>query len=62
MRSTATGPASDRFYSSFEPRSLAVDAATMLEGFHSYGQELYRIGKEQQQGSKRQNAVFMLAK
>ena len=29
---------------------------------HSYGQELYLIGKEQDEGSKRQKAVFMLAK
>ena len=48
------------FVSCFEPLSLAVDAATMLEAF--YGQELYRTGKEQPQGSKRQKAVFMLAK
>ena len=46
----------------FEPQSLAVDAATMLEAFHSYAYELYLIGKEQGVGSKRQQAVFKLAK
>jgi hypothetical protein len=29
------------FVSCVEPRSLAVDAATMLEAFHSYAYELY---------------------
>ncbi len=48
--------------SCFEPQSLAVDAATTLEAFHSYAYELYRIGKEQGAGSKRQQAVFKLAK
>ena len=33
----------------------------MLEAFHSYAYELYRIGKEQGAGSKRQQAVFKLA-
>ena len=46
------------FVSCFEPQSLAVDAATMLEAFHSYAYELYLIGKEQGAGSKRQQAVF----
>ena len=50
------------FVSCFEPQSLAVDAATMLEAFHSYAYELYLIGKEQGEGSKRQQAVFKLAK
>ena len=50
------------FVSCFEPQSLAVDAATMLEAFHSYAYELYLIGKEQGAGSKRQQAVFKLAK
>ncbi len=50
------------FVSCFEPQSLAVDAATMLEAFHSYAYELYLIGKEQAEGSKRQKAVFKLAK
>jgi hypothetical protein len=48
--------------SSFRPLSLAVDAATMLEAFHNYGQERYFIGKEQDEGSKKQRASFMLAK
>ena len=34
----------------------------MLEGFHSYAQELYLIGKEHDEGSKRRKAVFNLAK
>jgi hypothetical protein len=50
------------FDSCFEPLSLAVDAATMLEGFHSYAQELYLIGKEQDAGSNRQKVPFTLAK
>ena len=50
------------FLSSFRPLSLAVDAATMLEAFHNYGQERYFIGKEQDEGSKKQRAAFMLAK
>jgi hypothetical protein len=37
---------------------LAVDASTMLEAFHIYGQELHRIGtasgKRLPQGSQRQ--------
>jgi hypothetical protein len=49
------------FDSCLEPVPLAVDAATMLEAFHSYAYELYRIGKEQDAGSKRQQAVFKLA-
>jgi hypothetical protein len=50
------------FSSSFAPVPLAVDAATMLEAFHSYGQELHRIGKRQPQGSQRRKATFVLAK
>ncbi len=50
------------FGSCFEPLSLAVDAATMLEGFHSYAQQLYLIGKEQEPGSNRQKVPFALAK
>ncbi len=34
----------------------------MREAFRSYAYELHRIGKEQDVGSKRQQAVFMLAK
>jgi hypothetical protein len=34
----------------------------MLEGFHSYAQELYLIGKEQDAGSNRQKVPFALAK
>ena len=49
------------FVSCFEPRSLAADAATMREAFRSYAYELYLIGKEQDAGSKRQQAVFKLA-
>jgi hypothetical protein len=51
------------FVSCFEPQSLAVDAATMRVAFRSYAYELYltMIGKEQDAGSKRQQAVFKLA-
>ncbi len=49
------------FDSCFEPRSLAVDAATMLEAFHSYAYELCLIAKGQDAGSKRQQAVVKLA-
>ena len=49
------------FDSCFEPRSLAVDAATMREAFRSYAYELCLIGKEQDAGSKRQQAVVKLA-
>ena len=34
----------------------------MIEAFHSCAYELYLIGKEQGEGSKRQQAVFKLAK
>ncbi len=37
-----------------------VDAATMLENFHSYAMALYRIGAAQAAGSKRQRAAFRL--
>jgi hypothetical protein len=50
------------FGSCFEPLSLAVDAATMLEGFHSYAQQLYLIGEAQEPGSNRQKVPFALAK
>ena len=50
------------FLSSFRPLHWAVDAATMLEAFHNYGQARYLIGKEQDEGSKKQRAAFMLAK
>ena len=49
------------FDSCFEPRSLAVDAATMREAFRSYAYELCLIGKEQGAGSKRQQAVVKMA-
>ena len=49
------------FVSCFEPQSLAVDAATMRDAFHSYAYELYLIGNEQDAGSKRQQAVVKLA-
>ena len=39
----------------------AVDAATMLENFHSYAMALYRIGAAEAAGSKRQRAAFRLA-
>ena len=39
----------------------AVDAATMLENFHSYAMALYRIGAAETAGSKRQRAAFRLA-
>ena len=50
------------FDSCFEPLSLAVDVATMLEGFHSYAYELFLIGKAQTAGSKKQRAVYTLAR
>ena len=52
----------DRFLVELSAAALAVDAATMLEAFHNYGQERYLIGKEQDEGSKKQRAAFMLAK
>ena len=54
----------DRFRVELSAAALAVDAATimMLEAFHNYGQERYLIGKEQDEGSKKQRAAFMLAK
>ena len=36
----------------------AVDAATMLENFHSYAMALYRIGAAEAAGSQRQRAAF----
>ena len=50
------------FSSSFAPLPLAVDAATMLEAFHNYGQELHRIGASQAPGSQRRKAALVLAK
>jgi len=50
------------FFVELSAAALAVDAATMLEAFHNYGQERYLIGKEQDGGSKKQRAAFMLAK
>ena len=38
-----------------------VDAATMLENFHSYAMALYSIGAAEAAGSKRQRAAFRLA-
>ena len=38
----------------------AVDAATMLENYHSYAMALYRIGAAEAAGSKRQRAAFRL--
>ena len=38
-----------------------VDAATMLENFHSYAMALYCIGAAEAAGSKRQRAAFRLA-
>ena len=49
------------FDSCFEPVPLAVDAATMREAFHSCAYELCLIGKEQNAGSKRQQAAVKLA-
>ncbi len=37
-----------------------VDAATMLENFHSYAMALYRVGAAEAAGSKRQRAAFRL--
>ena len=52
----------DRFLVELSAAALAVDAATMLEAFNNYGLERYLIGKEQDEGSKKQRAAFMLAK
>ena len=62
MRQHINTPEVLDFDSCFELRSLAVDAATMLEAFHSYANELCLIGKEQDEGSQRHKAVFKLAK
>ena len=62
VRQHSHTPEMTDFVSCFEPQSLAVDAATMLEAFHSYAYELHLIGKERDEGSKRQQAVFKLAK
>ena len=50
------------FTSGFEPLPWAVDAATMLEVFHSYAYELFVIGRAQEEGSKKQRAVYTLAR
>ena len=50
------------YSSGFEALPWAVDAATMLEGFHSYAEELYLIGEQQVQGSRLQRAVYTMAK
>ena len=50
------------FFVELSAAALAVDAATMLEGFHSYAQQLYLIGEAQEPGSNRQKVPFALAK
>ena len=50
------------YSSGFEALPWAVDAATLLEGFHSYAEELFLIGKQQVPGSRLQRAVYTLAK
>ena len=50
------------YSSGFDPLPWAVDAATLLEGFHSYAEELFLIGKQQVPGSRLQRAVYTLAK
>ena len=50
------------FTSGFAPLPWAVDAATMHEVFHSYAYELFLIGKAQTAGSKKQRAVYTLAR
>jgi hypothetical protein len=50
------------YTSGFEPLPWAVDAATMLEAFHSYATELYLIGEQQVPGSRLQRAVYTIAK
>jgi hypothetical protein len=49
------------FSPSFARLPLAVDAATMLEAFQGYGQQLHRIGKRQPPGSQRRKAAFVMA-
>ncbi len=45
VRQHSHTPEMTDFVSCFEPQSLAVDAATMLEAFHSYAYELYVIAR-----------------
>jgi hypothetical protein len=50
------------FTSGFDPLPWAVDAATMLEVFHSYAYELFVIGEAETAGSRKQRAVYTLAR
>jgi hypothetical protein len=50
------------YSSGFEALPWAVDAATMLEGFHSYAEELFLIGEQEVQGSRLQRAIYTMAK
>jgi hypothetical protein len=50
------------FTSGFRPLPWAVDAATMLEVFHGYAYELFLIGEQEEEGSKKQRAVYTLAR
>jgi hypothetical protein len=50
------------YSSGSEPLPWAVDAATMLEGFHSFAEELFLIGEQEVQGSRLQRAVYTMAK
>jgi hypothetical protein len=50
------------FTSGFGPLPWAVDAATMLEVFHSYAYELFVIGEAETAGSRKQRAVYTLAR
>jgi hypothetical protein len=50
------------FTSGLGPLPWAVDAATMLEVFHSYAYELFAIGEAQEAGSRKQRAVYTLAR
>ena len=49
------------FTSGFWPLPWAVDAATMLEVFHGYAYELFLIGEQEEEGSKKQRAVYTMA-
>jgi hypothetical protein len=50
------------YSSGFEALPWAVDAATMLEGFHSDAEELFLIGEQEVQGSRLQRAIYTMAK
>ena len=50
------------FTSGLEALPWAVDAATMLEVFHSYAYELFVIGEAETAGSRKQRAVYTLAR